>query len=52
MLETLRSDEALDAGGFGIGFFAFAFGHDFTADDEFTDLGWKCIRVDALAKAS
>ena len=39
MLETLRSDEALDARGFRVGFFAFALGLDFTADDEFADLG-------------
>jgi len=38
MLEALRSDEALDAGGFGIWFLAFAFGLDFAADDEFADL--------------
>ncbi len=37
VLETLRSDEALDLGGFGVGFLAFAFGLDFSADDEFAD---------------
>ena len=42
VLETLGSDETLDARGLGIGFFAFAFGRDFTADDEFADLGgWR-----------
>ena len=38
VLEALRGDEALDAGGFGVGFFAFAFRLDFAADDEFADL--------------
>ena len=38
VLEALRGDEALDAGGFGVGFLAFAFGLDFAADDEFADL--------------
>ena len=38
VLEALRGDEALDAGGLGVGFFAFAFGLDFAADDEFADL--------------
>lgn len=43
MLEALGGDEALDAGRFGVGFLAFAFGLDFAADDEFADLGsgWK-----------
>ena len=39
VLEALRGDETLDAGGFGVGFFAFAFGLDLAADDEFADLG-------------
>lgn len=38
MLETLRCDQTLDAGGLGVGFLAFALGLDFTADDEFADL--------------
>ena len=38
MLETLRGDKTLDAGGLCIGFFAFGFGLNFTADDEFADL--------------
>lgn len=38
MLETLGGDEALDLGGFGVGFLAFAFGLDFATDDEFTNL--------------
>ena len=38
MLETLRGDQTLDAGGLGVGFLAFALGLDFTADDEFADL--------------
>ena len=38
VLETLGRDEALDAGGFGVGFLAFAFGLDFAADDELADL--------------
>ena len=41
VLEALGGDEALDAGGLCVGFFAFAFGLDFAADDEFADLiGW------------
>ena len=39
VLEALRGDETLDAGSLGVGFFAFAFGLDFAADDEFADLG-------------
>ena len=38
VLETLRSDETLDAGCFGIWFLVFALGFDFAADDEFADL--------------
>ena len=38
MLETLRSDETLDTGCFGVGFLAFALGCNFAADDEFADL--------------
>ena len=38
VLEALGSDEALDARGLGVGFFAFALGLDFAADDEFADL--------------
>ena len=38
VLETLGSNEALDAGCFGVGFFSFALGLDFAADDEFADL--------------
>ena len=38
VLETLRGDETLDAGGLGVGFLAFAFGLDFAADDEFANL--------------
>lgn len=38
MLETLRSNEALDAGSFGVRFLAFTLGLNFSADDEFTDL--------------
>ena len=38
VLETLRGDETLDAGGLGVGFLAFALGLDFAADDEFADL--------------
>ena len=38
VLETLRSDEALDTGCFGIWFLVFALRFDFTADDEFADL--------------
>ncbi len=38
MLKTLRGDQTLDAGGFGVGFLVFAFRLDFTADDEFADL--------------
>ena len=38
VLETLGSDEALDAGCLGVGFFAFALGLNFAADDEFADL--------------
>lgn len=41
VLETLRGDETLDAGSFGVGFFAFAFGLDFAADDKFADLGMR-----------
>ena len=38
VLETLGSDEALDTGCLCVGFLAFAFGLNFAADDEFTDL--------------
>ena len=38
VLEALRSDETLNAGGLEVGFLAFAFGLDFTSDDEFADL--------------
>ena len=38
VLETLRSNETLDAGGLGVWFLAFAFGLDFTTNDEFADL--------------
>lgn len=38
VLETLRGDETLDTGCFGVGFLAFALGLDFAADDEFADL--------------
>ena len=38
VLEALRRDQALDAGGLGVGFLAFALGLDFAADDEFADL--------------
>ena len=38
VLETLRGDKTLDAGGLCIGLFAFGFGLNFTADDEFADL--------------
>ena len=38
MLETLRGDETLDSGGFGVRLLAFALGLDFAADDEFADL--------------
>ena len=38
MLETLRSDEALDAGCFGVWSLVFPLGLDFAADDEFADL--------------
>ena len=42
VLEALGGDEALDAGGLGVGFLAFAFRLDFAADDEFADLCcWK-----------
>lgn len=38
VLETLRSDETLDAGGLGIWFRALLLWLDLTADDEFADL--------------
>lgn len=38
VLQALRSDETLDAGGFGVGLRAFFLGLDFAADDEFADL--------------
>lgn len=38
VLETLGSDETLDAGCLGVGFFAFALGLNLAADDEFADL--------------
>lgn len=38
VLETLRGDEALDAGGFGVRLLLFVLGLDFTADDESADL--------------
>lgn len=38
MLETLRSDETLDTGSFGIRLLSFAFGLDFAANDELADL--------------
>jgi hypothetical protein len=34
VLQTLRSDETLDLGGFGVGFGAFLFRGDFSADYE------------------
>lgn len=38
VLETLRGDETLDAGGFGVRLLLFVLGLDFTADDESADL--------------
>ena len=38
VLETLGSDETLDAGGLGVWLLAFAFGLNFTTDNEFADL--------------
>jgi hypothetical protein len=38
VLETLRSDETLDAGSLGVGFLAFGLGLDFATDDELADL--------------
>ena len=38
VLQALRSNKTLDAGGLGVWFLAFAFGLDFTTDDEFADL--------------
>lgn len=38
MLQTLGSDETLDAGSLGIGFLAFALGLDLASDDELADL--------------
>ena len=38
VLKTLRSDEALDAGSFGVRLLALALRLDFTTDDEFADL--------------
>ncbi len=38
VLETLRSDETLDAGSLGVGFLAFSLGLDFATDDELADL--------------
>lgn len=38
MLETLRGDETLDAGGFGVRFLAFALGLHLAANDKFADL--------------
>ena len=49
VLETLGRDETLDAGGFGVGFLSFAFGLDFTADDEFADLESEGERVSPSA---
>ena len=36
VLHSLGSDEALDLGGFGVCFLAFAFGLHLTSNDEFT----------------
>ena len=38
VLKTLRSDETLDLGSFGVRFLSFAFGLNFATDDEFADL--------------
>jgi hypothetical protein len=38
VLETLRSDKALDTGSLGVGFLAFGLGLDFATDDELADL--------------
>lgn len=38
MLEALRSDQALDLGGLGVGLRALLLGLDFAADDELADL--------------
>jgi hypothetical protein len=38
VLETLRSNEALDLRGFGVGFLSLFLGLDFTTDDEFANL--------------
>ena len=45
VLKALGGDEALDPGGFGVGFLAFAFGLDFAADDEFADLRDLRVRI-------
>lgn len=38
VLQTLGSDQTLDAGSFGVGLFAFGFGLHFAADDKLADL--------------
>lgn len=38
MLETLRGDKTLNAGGFGVRFLAFALGLDLATNDEFANL--------------
>lgn len=38
VLETLRSDETLDAGSLGVGLSTLLLGLDLTTDDEFADL--------------
>ena len=43
MLETLRSDETLNARSLGVWLVAFTLGLDFTADDEFADLDANCL---------
>ena len=49
MLETLRSNETLDFGGFGVWFFAFTFRLDFAANDEFANLYSSSISILNLA---
>lgn len=38
VLEVLGSDEMLDVGSFGVGFFVFIFGGDFVMNDVFVNL--------------